>query len=165
MALIPNQLNLFDEPLPYKYIIDTSAILSQKPDEKHRRTRFKSLWKNIDELIKQQIIILSTEIMEEVDDKDIKDSLKKQNCKIIEVDEEVQANVAKVVTKRPGLVDFKQNKSSGDAFLIATAMKYGLTVITEENPDKQSKIPKVCECLGVHCIDILGLCELEDWAF
>jgi len=165
MALIYNQINLFDESLPYKYIIDTSAVLSQKPNEIHRRTRFKSLWKNIDELIKQQIIVLSTEIVEEIDDNDIKDSLKKQNCRIIEVDEEVQANVAKVVTTRPGLIDFKQNKSSGDAFLIGTAMKYGLTVITEENPDKQFKIPKVCECLGVNCINILGLCELEDWEF
>jgi hypothetical protein len=165
MAMISNQLSLFDEPTPYKYIIDTSAILSQKPNEKHRRTRFKSLWENIDELIKQQIIVLSKEIMEEVDDKNIKDSLKKQKCRIIEVDEDVQNNVAKVVTKRPGLVDFKQNKSSGDAFLIATAMKYDLIVITEENPDKEFKIPKVCKYLGVQCIDILGLCELEDWEF
>jgi len=165
MALIPNQINIFDKPLPYRYIIDTSAILSQKPNEKHRRTRFISLWENIDELIEQQIIVLSTEIMEEVDDKDIRDSLKKQNCKIIEVDEEIQDNVAKVVTKRPGLIDFKQNKSSGDAFLIATAIKYGLIVITEENPDKQFKIPKVCKFLNVECINILGLCELEDWEF
>jgi len=165
MALIPNQLNFFDERLPYKYIIDTSAILSQKPNEKHRRMLFKSLWKNIDELIKQQIIVLSKDIMEEVYDDYIINLLKKQNCRIIEVDAEVQANVTEVVTKCPGLVDFKQNKSSGDAFLIATAIKYDLTVITEENPDKQSKIPKVCECLGVHCIDILGLCELEDWEF
>jgi quinolinate synthase len=139
--------------------------LSQKPKEEHRRTRFKSLWKNIDELIRKQIIVISSEIMEEVDDKDVQDSLKQQNCRVIDVDEEVQAKVAKVVTARPGLVDFKQNKSSGDAFLIATAMKYGLIVITEENPDKQFKIPKVCQCLGVKCIDILGLCELEDWEF
>jgi ribulose bisphosphate carboxylase small subunit len=165
MALIPTQLNFFEGSLPYKYIIDTSAILSQKPKEKHRRTRFKSLWGNIDKLIRKQVIVISSEIMEEVDDKDVQDSLKQQNCRVIGVDEEVQANVAKVVAVRPGLVDFKQNKSSGDAFLIATAMKYGLTVITEENPDKTFKIPKVCECLGIQCIDILGLCELEDWEF
>lgn len=65
----------------------------------------------------------------------------------------------------PQLVDFKQVKSSGDAFLIATAMKYDLTVITEENKTGQKKIPFVCNSLGVPCVDILGLCEKEGWSF
>ena len=68
-------------------------------------------------------------------------------------------------TSNPQLVDFKQVKSSGDAFLIATAMKYGLTVITEENKTGQKKIPFVCNSLGVPCVDILGLCEKEGWSF
>ena len=63
------------------------------------------------------------------------------------------------------MVDFKGNKSSGDAFLIATAMKYGLVVISEENKDKPNKIPKVCEQMGVKCIDILGLCKEEEWQY
>lgn len=62
-------------------------------------------------------------------------------------------------------IDFKQIKSSGDAFLIATAMKYGLTVITEENKKGEKKIPYVCKNLNVPCIDILGLCEKEGWQF
>lgn len=68
-------------------------------------------------------------------------------------------------TTIPQLVDFKQVKSSGDAFLIATAMKYDLTVITEENKTGQKKIPFVCNSLGVPCVDILGLCEKEGWSF
>ena len=62
-------------------------------------------------------------------------------------------------------IDFKQVKSSGDAFLIATAMKYGLTVITEESKKGEKKIPYVCKSLNVPCIDILGLCEREGWQF
>lgn len=165
MAVGNAQTSLFDEPCPYKYIIDTCAILSQKPNEKHRRTRFKTLWKNIDELIKKSVIVTSSEIIDEVDDSDIKNSLKLLRCVVIDVDEEIQENVAALLQKKPQLVDFKQNKSSGDAFLIATAMKYGLTIITEENPDKPFKIPKVSECVGVACTDVLGLCELEDWEF
>ena len=65
----------------------------------------------------------------------------------------------------PQLVDFKQMKSSGDAFLIATAIKYGLTVITEENKKGEKKIPFVCRDLRVPCVDILGLCENEGWSF
>lgn len=51
------------------------------------------------------------------------------------------------------------------AFLIATAMKYGLTVITEESKKGEKKIPYVCKSLNVPCIDILGLCEREGWQF
>lgn len=104
MVIISSQLNLFDEPCPYKYIIDTSAILSQKPNEKHRRTRFKTLWQNIDALIQQSIVVTSSEIIDEVDDADIRDSLKAQNCVILDVDEEIQANVTKVFTENQGLL-------------------------------------------------------------
>ena len=65
------------------------------------------------------------------------------NCTILQIDELIQKNVTTVVTSNPQLIDFKQLKSSGDAFLIATAMKYSLTVITEENKDSSKKIPYV----------------------
>jgi len=43
------------------------------------------------------------------------------------------------------MIDFsdKNGSSSDDAFLNATAMKYGLTIITVENRDKQNKIPEI----------------------
>ena len=147
------------------YIIDTSSILSQKDTELHRRKINKTLRKYIDELIKQKRIVTCSEIMEEVKDKDIKKWYVGLNGEILPIDDEVQTNVKKVVTSNPQLVDFKENKSSGDAFLIATTMKYGYTVITEENKTKQKKIPFVCKNLNVPCVDIIGLCEQEGWSF
>ena len=69
---------------------------------------------------------------------------------VLPIDDAVQENVKKVVTSNPQLIDFKQIKSSGDAFLIATAMKYGLTVITEENKkgEKNIECPKLPERTG-----------------
>ena len=55
--------------------------------------------------------------------------------------------------------------SSGDAFLIATAMKYGLIVITEENPDSPVKIPQVCKSYGIDAVNITELSEKEGWKF
>ena len=34
---------------PYRYIIDTSSMLSQKDNEPHRRKIFRSQWERIDE--------------------------------------------------------------------------------------------------------------------
>ena len=36
------QMTLFDSERPYKYIMDTSSILSQKPGETHTRLVYKS---------------------------------------------------------------------------------------------------------------------------
>ncbi len=148
-----------------KYIIDPSSILSQKDNEPHRRTINKTLWKHIDELITQSRIVTCSEIIDEVNDEELKKWFTGLHGDIVPIDDEIQENVRKVVTSNPQLVDFKQIKSSGDAFLIATAMKYGLTVITEESKKGEKKIPFVCNNLNVPCTDILGLCELEGWSF
>lgn len=159
------QLSLFDMSHPYKYIIDSSSIFSQKPTELHRRTVNKSLWDKIDDYIKEQKIVVCSEIRDEIKDKDLADWIKAQSCVVLDVDEEIQENVIRIVTEHPKLVDFEKVKSSGDAFLIATAMKYGLTVITEENKDKLYKIPKICEALGVESLNIVELCTKEGWQF
>lgn len=159
------QLSLFDTSHPYKYIIDSSSIFSQKPTEPHRRTVNRSLWENIDRLIREQKIVTCSEIRDEIKDKDLAKWLKSLSCIILDVNEEIQENVVRIVTEHPKLVDFDKVKSSGDAFLIATAMKYNLTVITEENKDKPHKIPKICEAMRVSCLDIIELCTKEGWQF
>ena len=58
------QLNLFDYQSPYKYIIDTCAILSQKEDRQYRRRIYEKLWKNIDNLVKENVIVTCSEIFE-----------------------------------------------------------------------------------------------------
>ena len=151
--------------LPYKYIMDTSSILSQKIGEVHYRKTYVTMWSNIEQCFKDEIIIICSEIAEEVQDKEISDWLISLPCKVIDIDYDIQKNVAKVLFSNPLLIDFKKKKSSGDAFLIATAMRYGLTVVTEENKDSQKKIPYVCKNLGIDCININELCERENWVF
>ena len=131
----------------------------------HRRKINKTLWNKIDELIDQGKIVTCSEIIEEVNDKDLKQWFDSLGGIVIPIDDEIQSNVRKVVTTNPQLIDFKQIKSSGDAFLIATAIKYKLTVITEESKKGEKKIPFVCNSLKVPCVDILGLCEAEGWNF
>lgn len=123
------------------------------------------MWNKIDELIDQGKIVTCSEIIEEVNDKDLKQWFDSLGGIVIPIDDEIQSNVRKVVTTNPQLIDFKQIKSSGDAFLIATAIKYKLTVITEESKKGEKKIPFVCNSLKVPCVDILGLCEAEGWNF
>lgn len=159
------QMSLF--PLPYRYIIDTSSILSQKANEPHRRHVYKSQWDKIDEYILEKVIVTCSEVADEIKDEEIKRWLIAQGCVILEIDDEIQLNVRKIVTEHPKMIVFSGNTgtSSGDAFLIATAMKYGLIVITEENPDSPVKIPQVCKSYGIDAVNITELSEKEGWKF
>ena len=160
-----DQMTLFAPS--YRYIIDTSSILSQKPTEPHRRQVYKSLWNKIDDYIKHGVIVTCSEVAEEIKDKSIKEWLHAQRCCILDIDIEIQLNVRKIVSENPKMIEFTNGKgtSSGDAFLIATAMKYGLIIISEENQDKPTKIPQISKSYGIESVKITGLCDKEHWEF
>ena len=151
----------------YKYIIDTSSVFSQKENYHFPRNIHKTLWERIENLIENQEIVTCTEIEEEVKaDNEVGHWLQDHQCIILPIDDPIQINVRKIVTEHPKLISFGiSGSSSGDAFLIATAMKYKLTVITEENKEKQSKIPYICSSYGIQAINITELCKEEGWVF
>lgn len=160
------QLTLFE--LPYKYLIDSSSILAQKSKDTHPRQVYISLWKNIEKCIEDKIIVTCSEIEEEVKNDDVVGKwLRSKKCVILPIDNEVQRNVRRIVTEHPKMISFSGPKgsSSGDAFLIATAMKYKLTIITEENKDKQNKIPNICKSYEIPTKNITELCISEGWEF
>ena len=64
-----DQMTLFE--LSYKYIMDTSSILSQKPGEPHNRLVYKSKWGKIEDYMKAHIIVTCSEVKEEIKDTDI----------------------------------------------------------------------------------------------
>lgn len=143
-----------------KFIIDTSAILSQKPNEAYRRNVYKRLWSKIEEMIGKQEIVSCSEIGDEVQDEEVKAWMDQCGMLILPIDDEVQEIVKDIVTSvNTKLVDFKSNKSSGDVFLIATAKKWNLTVITEESKESTKKIPYTCSKMGIKCVSLLEFME------
>lgn len=161
------QMTLFGNERPYKYIMDTSSILSQKPGETHTLLVYESQWKRIEEYMRSHSIVTCSEIFEEIKDKEVRKWIFAQQCTVLEIDDDIQNNVRKIVTENPKMIEFtgKSGTSSGDAFLIATAMKFGLIIITEENKDKRTKIPQISKKYGITAVNITSLCELEQWKF
>lgn len=159
------QLTIFDPP--YTYLIDASSVLAQKEDDLFPRRVHKSLWRKIEALVEEKRIVTCSEIDEEVSKDDVVGKwFCEHHCVILPIDDTVQNNVRRIVTEYPRLIEFASSgTSSGDAFLIATAMKYQLTIITEENKDRQNKIPYICRQYGVKTLSITNLCKEEDWSF
>lgn len=159
------QMTLFTPP--YKYLIDSSSIMAQKPTDSFPRLVHSSLWEAIEKSVKEKLIVTCSEIEEEVkNDNIVGNWLGSQQCVVLPIDDEVQLNVRKIVTEHPRMISFSggQGSSSGDAFLIATAMKYNLPIITEEG-DKKNHIPDICRDYGIRTVNITGLCIAEGWRF
>ena len=108
-------------------------------------------------------IVICSDIKEEVEDDALQPWIRQ--CTILEVDSVVQQYVTKVVNEHPDLLSFTNMKSSGDAFLIATAMKYRIAVITEESKTSPKRIPKICEAYNISCYNVTELAEKEGWSF
>ena len=160
------QMTLFNPP--YRYLIDASSIMAQKPADVLPRQVHKSLWEMIEKYIEDRTIATCSEIEEEVKKDDVVGGwLSSKQCVILPIDDEVQRNVRKIVTEHPKMISFagESGSSSGDAFLIATAMKYKLTIVTEENKDKQNHIPSICKSYGIPTLSITELCVSEGWVF
>lgn len=160
------QITLFEPP--YKYIIDSSSILAQKPNDSFPRQVHRSMWRMIERYIEEKLIVTCSEIEEEVQKDDVVGNwLGTTQCDILPIDDSVQRNVRRIVTEHPKMISFSGGKgsSSGDAFLIATAMKYRLIIITQENKDKPNKIPQICKEYGIQTVNLTELCICEKWVF
>ena len=147
--------------------MDTSSIFAQKPTDAFPRLVHRSMWEKIEGSIREKTIVTCSEIEEEVKkDNVVGNWLGPQQCVILPIDDEVQLNVRRIVTEHPKMISFSggQGSSSGDAFLVATAMKYNLTIITEEG-DKKNHIPDICRDYGIRTVNITGLCIAEGWIF
>lgn len=158
------QLSIF--PLPYKYIIDTCSLLEQKDGRAYKKTIHKNLWANIEQLIKEKEIVVCREISDEIKDEELELYLSNLQCDIIEASPEIQNKVAYIVNNSQ-LLNYKSKsgKSSGDAFLIATAIVHKLIIITEEKKNSVNKIPMVAKQFSVESVNINELCEKEGWTF
>ncbi len=87
----------------------------------------------------------------------------------IEIDDDIQYEMVRIMAAYPRLVDTKTGKSGGDPFVIAQALignPYH-TIVTEEQgaSEKSPKIPYVCIQEGIRHINLLRLIEEEDWSF
>jgi len=75
-----------------------------------------------------------------------------------------------VMSQFPRLIERYPKYDPADPWIIAMARKYGYAVVTEETPaaekaksPRKTPIPDVCQALGMTCLNLRGLAELEEW--
>lgn len=163
----PVQGSLFSPP--YRFIFDANVIFSQNPEfQPYPRSVNSEMWKRIDELVKEQVIVTCGQIAREVESRDDFAHQWFETCgiKVIEEDESIQRKVKLVVNDHPDMLKFRATKtSSGDAFLIATAIEHDLTIVTQEKKTSPIKIPQIAACYGVQSVNLMEFCEMRGWSF
>ncbi len=163
--------SLFNDDLTV-YSLDTSALIAAF-HERYPITNFPSLWKQIENLIKEGRLKMSQIVFEEA----MKDTEIKQWCNLqqlkpdfqVEIDEPVQGKVSDILSKFPRLVDSRRGKSGADPWVLALAMiTPNCIVVTEESPTgskDRPKIPDACAHFDIKCIKIVELIKKENWYF
>jgi hypothetical protein len=156
---------------PLTYCIDTSSLVHAWR-RAYPPKRFGGLWVAIDRLIEEGRLVATIEVLHELKkkDDDIYEWAKvRKETMFLEIDDDVQSEVIRIMQTYPKLVDTGKGKSGGDPFVIAQALsqKPRLVVITQEAGGSADKprIPYVCDQEGVRNIDLLTLIEEEDWSF
>lgn len=165
----PRQPSLFGEP--YRYVIDACSMICQNPASPCSRSAHKGLWEEIDALAASRELITCRQVANEIlagkEDDPARQWIISSGLFVLDEDEFVQRKVAEVVNATPELLRFGtvRKSSSGDAFLIATAIEYELVIITEESKRSPIKIPQVAARFGVESLSISELAECEGRRF
>jgi hypothetical protein len=126
-----------------------------------------TLWQNIDKMIKNKEIVICIDIYKELKTQEYADWIDNNQCVILDIDDDIQKILSDFINKNDShkLINFSKNKSSADAFIIATAMKYKLAVITEESKTSPYKIPQICKKNDIKCYSINEFAEIKGWKF
>jgi hypothetical protein len=142
------------------YCIDKSALIDLHINH-YPPDIFPGLWKDLESLVDQGLLIAPEEVFREICVKD--DGLAKwgkSNKKMfIPLDGDQSQEVSSILEKFPGLVDQNKTTPEADPFLIALAKFRSWTVVTSERPNNspvKPKIPNVCKSLNVRWIKLLG---------
>jgi len=141
-------------------MIDTSSFTILRRE--YPRDVFAPVWDHVGSLLNSGQILSCEDVYIELIQQDdiLAKWIKEYKRVFLPLDEDTQEVAKDILRKFPTLVDLKKKKSSADVFLIASAIREGCTVVSEENKSggpQKVKIPDVCREMNVRCIRLLDL--------
>lgn len=169
----PAQVSLLDGASA-KYCVDANFFYEfWLPDRKFRKDIYDKLWKHMVSQISGGIITSTEEVYREIkesNDPDFQKWLDAHKAQLyVEDDLAVIKLATEILNKHPEILFQKGKKNGADAFVVATAKVYGLSVISEENRVPEAdlkngacvKVPNLCDEQNVKCYTILEYCANE----
>lgn len=136
------------------YVIDACSLIEAAHRYNMSKKTFFYIWDILGKEIEKGCLISSSEIFDELKDKDLANWAKKNKQAFVPLSQEIQQKTKEILEKYPAIIKMKSSKNSnGDPFLIATAMVHNGIVVTNEGT-KANGIPAVCQGLGVEYMNL-----------
>ena len=151
-----------------RYIFDSGPFIDLKnyPDDV-----FTSLWKNLNQMIREGGIVSSSEVLRELEDYDDEIAMwAKSNRRIFaKPTMEEQADVRRILAMHPDLIKEEailMGKPQADPFVIAQAMSHQCVLVHNEKMKPNAhRIPNVCKDFNVEEISLFEFFRRERWKF
>lgn len=163
------------------YVFDTSSLRSLQ----HFYPRvFKSIWAGIDNLVKEEKLISTREVYNELDRQAVSEDVAtwaKNNKHIFKTPDNIELLfVSKIFEVKHfhsliGTQQRLQGTPVADPFVVACAYAHKGTVVTEEGWDftaqkltpkpNAAKIPNVCDHFKIKCVNLEEFMHQQSWNF
>ncbi len=154
------------------YVFDNSPLSTLFRN--YYRRRFPSLWQRFDDLVVNEDIVSTREVLREIEDGAV-ESLREwgaQNGGLFKMpNAEEGAFVARIYAVQHFQQNIERQKMlkgarNADPFVIAKAAVTERTVVTLERAKPNAvKIPNICEHFDIPCMTLEDFMETEGWEF
>lgn len=150
------------------YSADSSALIHGWR-RIYRPKNFGFVWDRLRVLIEEGRFKASVEVyhdLEKKDDELFKWCKERRDKLVVDIDDNIQVQVTRIMKAYPRLVDTVKGRSGSDPFVIALAASTTptMTVVTEEFAGKV-RIPDVCNAEKIDNCGLADLIERENWNF
>lgn len=141
------------------YCLDTMCFILLM--NSYRRKTFPHIWKKLDPMIENRLIVSPLEVYIEITDRtdEISEWVKRDKEKLfVELDEQQITTAKDILSKYKKLHDIKKTKFDADPFVVALARVKNLTVVSNERKttvEAKQNITNVCTAYGVPCMPLL----------
>jgi hypothetical protein len=153
------------------FSFDSSSLIHAW-NRAYRPQNFPSFWNLLEEAIDAGVVVATVEVLNELSKKDdaVHGWCKRLSANLcVEIDDEQQEHLQRIMGTYPRLVDTVKGKSGGDPFVIALArVRRGeITVVSEEDFGRKDspRIPDVCRAEGINCFKLADFIENRGWRF
>jgi hypothetical protein len=148
------------------YSIDTSSLIDAW-SRYYAIDVFPRWWELFEAAVSDGAVRASYPVFLDLEKKEdsIKAWVKARPHILVPIDDNVQAEVTRILASHPRLVENGKNRSASDPFVIALASLNDACVITGEKARKINtpKIPDVCRAMSIRYINLLDFMREMKW--
>lgn len=153
---------------PRIYCVDTSVFI-QSYIYRHPPHVFPSLWNRVADLVAQGRFVSPRKVLDEIKVKDdVLHKWAKAQTGIFQPPSfYIDAQVTVIAGRWAEFFLRDTRKHEADPFVVAMALRFGYTVLSEERGgnDAEPRIPHMCKTFGVPHVNMIEMMAAEGWTF